>query len=314
MPAAPRLDPKTIFTPEEWAGLTRRSTWRGLSLVVHAWALIIGAGALVVIFPNPITYVLAVTIIGARQLGIAILVHDAAHGALHAKCEMERSPSPLGFARRRRRAASSATAPTTCSTTIYRAAGRPGPGALAPVPDHARYRCAARSSAISPAKPSSNSASRRLHRAGARSVTGKRPLKPMEGPAVRFWIVNGVAIAILTAAGYWWAWPALWVVPMATWLPLITRLRNIAEHAVPVRSSRSVPPRAHNAGQSDRALVHRALLGSLPCGASHVHAPAMLALAACAPADDGKGLRPAHGNQAELSRRSAPSRARLTRT
>lgn len=39
-------------------------------------------------------------------------------------------------------------------------------------------------------------------------------------------------MAVLSAFGLWWAWPALWIVPMATWLPLITRVRNIAEHAV----------------------------------------------------------------------------------
>ena len=38
--------------------------------------------------------------------------------------------------------------------------------------------------------------------------------------------------AALTLAGYWWTYFALWLVPMATWLPLVTRLRNIAEHAV----------------------------------------------------------------------------------
>jgi fatty acid desaturase len=35
----------------------------------------------------------------------------------------------------------------------------------------------------------------------------------------------------LALAGYWWAYLALWIVPLATWFPLVTRLRNIAEHA-----------------------------------------------------------------------------------
>ncbi|MBX3511435.1 MAG: fatty acid desaturase, partial [Hyphomonadaceae bacterium] len=35
----------------------------------------------------------------------------------------------------------------------------------------------------------------------------------------------------LTLAGYWWAYFALWIVPLATWFQLVTRLRNIAEHA-----------------------------------------------------------------------------------
>ena len=44
--------------------------------------LIFAAGAMFVIWPNPLTYILAVMLIGARQLGLAILMHDAAHGAL----------------------------------------------------------------------------------------------------------------------------------------------------------------------------------------------------------------------------------------
>lgn len=84
MPAVARLDPKDVFTPEEWAPMARRSNWRGLVLVAGAWGLILAAGAMFVAWPNPLTYVLAVMLIGARQLGLAILMHDAAHGALHA--------------------------------------------------------------------------------------------------------------------------------------------------------------------------------------------------------------------------------------
>jgi fatty acid desaturase len=46
-----------------------------------------------------------------------------------------------------------------------------------------------------------------------------------------FLIFNALLLAGLSVAGYWWAYFALWIAPMATWLPLVTRLRNIAEHA-----------------------------------------------------------------------------------
>jgi fatty acid desaturase len=52
-------------------------------MVAHAWAVIVAAGALFVLWPNPLTYLLAVMLIGARQLGLAILMHEAAHGGLH---------------------------------------------------------------------------------------------------------------------------------------------------------------------------------------------------------------------------------------
>jgi len=38
-----------------------------------------GAMALVAVFPNPLAYLLAVMLIGSRQLGLAILMHEGAH-------------------------------------------------------------------------------------------------------------------------------------------------------------------------------------------------------------------------------------------
>jgi len=43
----------------------------------------------------------------------------------------------------------------------------------------------------------------------------------------------------------WWAYPLLWLVPLLTWMMVITRIRNIAEHAVvpdsqdPLRNTRT---------------------------------------------------------------------------
>ncbi|WP_083777522.1 fatty acid desaturase [Brevundimonas subvibrioides] len=44
-------------------------------------------------------------------------------------------------------------------------------------------------------------------------------------------------------AAVWRAYFALWLLPMATWFPLVTRLRNIAEHAC-VENSATDPFRA----------------------------------------------------------------------
>ena len=79
MPAVARIDPKTIFAPEEWARLTKPSHWRGPACVAFAWGVILFAGWLFVAHPNPLTYVIAVMLIGARQLGLAILMHEGAH-------------------------------------------------------------------------------------------------------------------------------------------------------------------------------------------------------------------------------------------
>lgn len=52
-----------------------------LSLAAN-WALVFAAMALVAWAPNPLTILLALFVIGARQLGFAILMHDAAHRVL----------------------------------------------------------------------------------------------------------------------------------------------------------------------------------------------------------------------------------------
>jgi len=57
--------------------------------------------------------------------------------------------------------------------------------------------------------------------------------------------VNAVMFAGLAAAGVWWAYPLLWLLPLVTWMMVITRIRNIAEHAVvpdsadPLRNTRT---------------------------------------------------------------------------
>ena len=83
MPVVARIDPKTVFTPDEWSRLTSRRSLRGMWLVTHAWGTIAAAIALVALWPNPLTWLIAVMVVGARQLGLAILMHEAAHGGLH---------------------------------------------------------------------------------------------------------------------------------------------------------------------------------------------------------------------------------------
>ena len=68
--------------------------------------------------------------------------------------------------------------------------------------------------------------------------------------------VNAVLFAGLALAGVWWAYPLLWLVPLLTWMMVITRIRNIAEHAVvpdsndPLRNTRTT-----KANLIERALV-----------------------------------------------------------
>ena len=78
--AALRIPARELLAPGELAVVRERVEWKGIALIAHAWAVILGSIALVAIFPNPPTYIVAVVLIGSRQLGLAILMHDGAHG------------------------------------------------------------------------------------------------------------------------------------------------------------------------------------------------------------------------------------------
>jgi fatty acid desaturase len=71
-----------LLTLAEIQSLRRISSLRGATLVLHAWATIAGAMILYALWPSPLTLILAVAIIGARQLGLMVLVHEAVHWRL----------------------------------------------------------------------------------------------------------------------------------------------------------------------------------------------------------------------------------------
>jgi fatty acid desaturase len=70
--------------PEELAQLLETNNWRGFLSIGLDWGLVFAAMALVAVWPNPLSIVLALAVIGARQLGFAVLMHEAAHRTLFA--------------------------------------------------------------------------------------------------------------------------------------------------------------------------------------------------------------------------------------
>jgi fatty acid desaturase len=232
MAVAARIDPKAYFAPEEWAPLSRRSPWKGLALLAHAWIVIGLAMAMAVAAPGwwkLAAIPLAVAIIGARQLGLAILMHDAAHVALH--------PDPkindwVG------------NHLTTGGLVAYRGYHL----------THHKYAQQGEDPDLVLSAPFPITRLS-LRRKIVRDLTGQtyyklrwsglvkriaerrpgEPLWPLLKDAVvsrrRFFIGMVATVAVTAPFGLWWVWPVLWLVPQATWLPMVTRLRNIAEHA-----------------------------------------------------------------------------------
>lgn len=232
MSAAPRIAPSALFTPQEWKPFQMRSAWVGPLLVVHCWAVIalaIFAGVLM-----PWLIPLCIMVVGTRQLGLAILMHEAAHGGLS---RSNRLNDFLGHWL--------CAVPIGASLKAYR------PYHLT----HHRFAQQAEDpdlmlSAPFPVSPAS------LRRKLIRDLTGQtffkqrvllplaqaRSSSPRDGAhdyeaivtgrsVLPFLAFNAVLLAGFVAAGVWWAFFMLWLAPMATWFPMVTRLRNIAEHA-----------------------------------------------------------------------------------
>lgn len=76
------IKPSDILTKEESHRLRQRSDLMGFFLILHCWALIVGAGLLFALYPNPLTFLVCLIIVGSRQLGLAILMHEGSHGML----------------------------------------------------------------------------------------------------------------------------------------------------------------------------------------------------------------------------------------
>jgi fatty acid desaturase len=266
-----------VFTADEIRQLSRRSDLIGALLLLHAWALIGGAMALVVWLPNPLTFLLAVMVIGGRQLGLAILMHDAAHGLLFRTRRLNDFAGQWLCA-----------FPVGTDLHLYR------PYHL----KHHRFTQQAEDPDLVLSAPfpiTRASLKRKLWRdISGRTGTTRRKQQIMltwgsetglswterwarlqQGGLVGFVIVNALLWAGLAAAGYWWLYPALWLLPLLTWYQLVSRIRNIAEHAVvPDNDDALRNTRTTLAGPLTRLLLapywvnyhleHHLLL-SLPC-------------------------------------------------
>jgi fatty acid desaturase len=250
-PAAPDL----ALSASEDAELRQRSSLMGAWLILHAWILIAGAMALAALYPNPLTLLLGVVVVGNRQLGLAILMHDAAHRLLfaHAAANDRLGHWLCG-------------APVGASLSAYRPyhlshhrhtqqAEDPDIGLSAPFPiSRASFRRKTVRDLLG-----ITGYQRRLaqFRAAARGATGSldalaRILRH-EGP---FLLSNLVLLVILTLAGQAWLYLVLWLLPLLTWYQWVSRVRNIAEHALvgsaddPLRNTRTT-----RAGPLMRLLV-----------------------------------------------------------
>ena len=250
-----RINLHRFLTRDEIRDVRARSTWRGVAMVVHAWGVIAAAMALVVWLPNPLTILLAIAVIGSRQLGLAILMHEGAHGGLAVDRRLNLSLSQWLCAY-----------PVFTDTLAYR-------------DYHLEHHVHTQTSddpdlGLARAFPTTRASLRRKivrdltgqtgfkqRRAQFRAALG-RPGAPIATRVATFraklgrpLAMNLLLFALLAALGHWWLYPLLWVVPLLTWYQLVTRVRNIAEHAVLPEGDPWRVARTTYAGWIERAFL-----------------------------------------------------------
>ncbi|MEQ1754960.1 MAG: fatty acid desaturase family protein [Micropepsaceae bacterium] len=221
-----------FLTPDELASLRRRSDFRGLWCVSHAWLVIFGAMAALAWFPNPMVWAVGIVLVGARQLGLAILMHDAAHGVLTRDRKLNEFLGQYVCAW-----------PMISDLHFYRAyhlqhhrhtqqKEDPDLSLSAPFPitrDSFRRKLIRDLTGQTTFKQRVGQFQSAFTVKGGTALDGfKNGLERLGGPIA----VNLALFAVLAALGYWWLFFALWVAPFFIWFPMITRIRNIAEHAV----------------------------------------------------------------------------------
>ncbi|TAM09568.1 MAG: fatty acid desaturase [Nevskiaceae bacterium] len=70
------------LSPEEIVRYTSRSNWRAAGVVLSNWLIVAAAFAIPAIWMNPLTLLAAVAVLAGRQMGLAVLMHEAGHGTL----------------------------------------------------------------------------------------------------------------------------------------------------------------------------------------------------------------------------------------
>ena len=233
--STPQIKPQEILDDSEISSLREKSDIRGISLLAHAWFVILASLIIFTIFPNVITFLLAVLVIAGRQLGLAILMHEGAHGLIvnNTKNNNQLSQWICAF-------------PVWSDTYGYRHYH------LA----HHRHTQTADDPDLSLSKPfpvNKLSFVRKVLR-DTFGITGlvqryelivktllTKDTKKDDGKRISGFqskntlfgiLISNIIIFIsFSAVGQWWYYFAFWLLPLLTFLQLFLRIRNIAEHA-----------------------------------------------------------------------------------
>ncbi|MBV1895322.1 MAG: fatty acid desaturase family protein [Rhodobacteraceae bacterium] len=254
---------KSYMTTEEIRPLAERSDPMGLWLLLHCWGTIALAITLFALWSNVLTFLLAVMVIGSRQLGLAILMHDAAHNALF-----------------KTRAFNEFAGEWLCGRPILAELGTYRHYHLT----HHRFTQTDKDPdlVLSLKFPTTKASLKRKFTRDLTGQTGVKQLAAQIAMSVRlagddeavkaaasdfaqafkardlwksFPVFIGV-IVLMGLIGSWWWGLAFWLLPFLTWFQFVLRVRNIAEHgATEISENPMQNVRTTKAGPLARLLV-----------------------------------------------------------
>jgi len=224
--------PLDLLSKEQLKEIREKKDWINVVSISLNWLQIIAAMALFFYFPNVLTFLLSVIVIGSRQFALAVLAHDGAHNLLFSNEKINdfvsqwfcafplfsdnRPYRPYHLAHHRFTESEndpdlSLSAPFPITKASFR---RKVIRDLTGQTGFRRYSIALKS----------------IFSSEADNFAGR--IKKISDKIGGFFISNLVIFSLITIFSHWSIYFLLWWIPAFTYYSLIVRIRNIAEHSV----------------------------------------------------------------------------------
>jgi fatty acid desaturase len=224
--------PQDLLSKEQLKIIRKKRDWINVVSISMNWLQILAAMALFFYFPNVLTFLLSVIVIGSRQFALAVLAHDGAHNLLFSNEKINdfvsqwfcafplfsdnRPYRPYHLAHHRFTESEndpdlSLSAPFPITKASFR---RKVIRDLTGQTGFRRYSIALKS----------------IFSSEADNFAGR--IKKISDKIGGFFISNLVIFSLITIFSHWSIYFLLWWIPAFTYYSLIVRIRNIAEHSV----------------------------------------------------------------------------------
>ena len=224
--------PQDLLSKEQIKIIRKKRDWINVVSISMNWLQILAAMALFFYFPNVLTFLLSVIVIGSRQFALAVLAHDGAHNLLFSNEKINdfvsqwfcafplfsdnRPYRPYHLAHHRFTESEndpdlSLSAPFPITKASFR---RKVIRDLTGQTGFKRYSIALKS----------------IFSSEADNFAGR--IKKISDKISGFFISNLVIFSLIAIFSHWSIYFLLWWIPAFTYYSLIVRIRNIAEHSV----------------------------------------------------------------------------------